>query len=367
MNLSRTLRRRPEKSKRKAVYTFNFGDYDELKPPAIITPGWDYLCFTDDAELRSDIWDVRLSHRTAEDRHLDNKRFAMKHSILSHRYLPGYDFSVSLGAQIKLNCNLDELLQEYFRTGDDLMLVFWKDDCVYDEADGCKQRLTDDPERIDEHMRRYRAVGYPARNGLYMGGVLARWHNRAVRAMCELWWREYEQGSRRDQLSLAYAIWKSSRIKISKLDYREQFFEKRNFIVYPHKNSIDFGAADVTFEKSLPKETEHAGADHDYVGHVDVATEQVIYGWAADRRRPGTSITVSLYDGSARIATTTADLTRLDLAAYLGDDGRHGFAIPFPSALKDGRPHRISLRFGTNGATLTVNDNATIQQSESAE
>ncbi len=365
MNLLRNLRKRPERSRRKAVYTFNFGDYDELKPPAIVTPGWDYICFTDDPELRSDIWDVRLSPRTAEDRLLDNKRFAMKHHILVHQYLPGYDFSVSLGAQIELNCNLDQLMREHFRAGNDLMLVFWKDDCVYDEADGCKQRLTDDPERIDQHMCRYRAAGYPARNGLYMSGIIARWHNRRVRGMCELWWQEYVRGSRRDQLSLSYAIWKSSPIKISKLDYREQFFEKRNFIVYPHKHNIDFGGAEVAFEKS-PEGSERTGADHDYVGHVDVANERAIYGWAADRKRPNVAITVSLYDGSARIATTTADLTRSDLAAYLGDNGRHGFAIPFPAAVKDGRPHRISLRFETNGNCLTVNDRAIIKQSESA-
>ncbi len=126
MNLLKILRKRPERSTRKAVYTFNFGDYDELKPPAIVTPGWDYICFTDDAGLRSDIWDVRLSPRTAEDRLLDNKRFASKHMILSHQYLPGYDFSLSLGAQLELNCNLDSLMQEHFRAGDDLMICFWK-------------------------------------------------------------------------------------------------------------------------------------------------------------------------------------------------------------------------------------------------
>ena len=189
-----------------------------------------------------------------------------------------------------------------------------------------------------------------------MSGIIARWHNRKVRALCELWWQEYVQGSRRDQLSLSYAIWKSPRIKISKLDYREQFFEKRNFIAYPHKHNIDFGSADVTFEKSLPEGPERTRADHDFVGHVDVANERAIYGWAADRKRPNVPITVSLYDGSTRIATSTADLSRMDLAAYLGDNGRHGFAIPFPTALKDGRPHRISLRFETNGSCLTVND-----------
>ena len=357
MNVLKILRKRPDRSTRKAVYTFIFGDYDELKPPAIVTPGWDYICFTDDAGLRSDIWDVRLSRRTAEDRLLDNKRFASKHTILSHQYLPGYDFSLSLGAQLELNCNLDELMQEHFRAGDDMMICYWERECVYDEAEWCKRRLRDDPERIDAQMQRYHTEGYPARNGLYMGGIIARWHDRAsVQAMCNLWWDEHRRGSRRDQLSLTYAIWKSEPIKISALDYGEQFFKQRNFITHPHKRGIDFGAANVKFDTSAASETtRRCWPGRDYVGHVDAVHCDRIVGWAADRARLNASIYVSLYDGGSLIATTPAELARPDVGAYLGDDGRHGFAIPVPADLKDGAAHEISVRFEGTDINLIVN------------
>ncbi|MGZ5437417.1 MAG: glycosyltransferase domain-containing protein [Pyrinomonadaceae bacterium] len=357
MNFLRNLRKRPERLTRKAVYTFIFGDYDELKPPAIVTPGWDYICFTDDAELRSDIWDVRLSRRTAEDRLLDNKRFASKHTILSHQYLPEYDFSLSLGAQLELNCNLDSLMQEHFRAGDDMMICYCERECVYDEAEWCKRRLRDDPARIDAQMQRYHTEGYPARNGLYMSGIIARWHDRAsVQAMCDLWWEEHRRGSRRDQLSLSYAIWKSEPIKISALDYGEQFFERRNFITHPHKRGMDFGGANVKFDISAASETtRRCWPGRDYVGHVDAVHCDRIVGWAADRARLNASIQVSLYDGGSLIATTPAELARPDVGAYLGDDGRHGFTIPVPADLKDGAAHEISVRFEGTDINLIVN------------
>src|SRR2546422_511368 len=78
----RILRKRTDHAMRKAVYTFIFGGYDDLKSPAIFTPGWDYICFTDDPTLRSDIWDVRLSPRGSADCELDHKKYAIKHMIL---------------------------------------------------------------------------------------------------------------------------------------------------------------------------------------------------------------------------------------------------------------------------------------------
>jgi hypothetical protein len=49
MNIFRHIQpERIDDAKRKAVYTFIFGDYDDLKSPTIMTPGWDYICFTDD-------------------------------------------------------------------------------------------------------------------------------------------------------------------------------------------------------------------------------------------------------------------------------------------------------------------------------
>ena len=57
---------------RKVLYTFIFGDYDDLKTPSVSTEGGDYVCFTDNPRLRSEFWDVRLSTRHGADHGLEN-------------------------------------------------------------------------------------------------------------------------------------------------------------------------------------------------------------------------------------------------------------------------------------------------------
>jgi hypothetical protein len=353
MNIFKHLRdKRIDESKRKAVYTFIFGDYDNLKTPTIITPGWDYICFTDDPTLRSDVWDVRLSPRDRDDQQLENKRYAVKHMILFHHYLKGYDLSLSMGAQVELNCNLDDLMREYFRDGDEMMICRHKErNCIYDEAEACKAWLLDDPARIDAHMQRYRAIGYPAHNGLYANCIIARRHDRAgVRAMCEVWWDEYRRGAIRDQLSLNYAIWKSGAIKISAINFAEQFNLKRNFKICPHKSHIRFDTAPLKTKTGDDAPLTSSGTD--YIGYVDKADDYAIRGWAADRNRLNTSINVSLYEEDTLITTSLANIQCSDVGAYLGDNGLHGFAIPTPANLK--KDAAYSIRFESSDISLTV-------------
>ncbi|HXG66812.1 MAG TPA: hypothetical protein VNO70_17045, partial [Blastocatellia bacterium] len=85
-----------------------------------------------------------------------------------------------------------------------------------------------------------------------------------------------------------------------------------------------------------------------YAGYVDYMDCGVIAGWAADRNRLNTPITVSIYDGTLLIATVTADQSRPDVGAHLGDNGLHGFSVAMPSALRGGT-HAIYIRFeGSN-------------------
>ena len=369
MNIFKHIQpKRSDAAKRKAVDTFIFGDYDDLKSPTIITPGWDYICFTDDPTLRSDVWDVRLSHRDGGDRQLELKKYAMKHMILFHRYLKGFDLSLSMGAQLELNCNLDDLMREHFQTSDDMMICRHEErDCIYDEAEVCRAWVLDDPARIDAHTQRYRTMGYPAHNGLYTTLIIARWHNRAnVRAMCELWWEEYRRGSRRDQLSLNYAIWKSAPIEISAIDFAQQFVVKRNFNIRPHKWRIRFDATNIKLQTSNMNLVGHrellTNPGTDYIGYVDMANCYGIRGWAADRNRLNTSISISLYDGDTLVTRLLANQLRPDVSAYLGDNGLHGFTLPIPASLRNEAAHSISVKFETSSINLP--SNAALQRAE---
>ena len=55
---------------RKVVYTCISGNYDTLKDPTVVTPGWEYICFTDQKVI-SNVWTIRpLPKEIVEDKSL---------------------------------------------------------------------------------------------------------------------------------------------------------------------------------------------------------------------------------------------------------------------------------------------------------
>jgi subtilisin family serine protease len=90
-----------------------------------------------------------------------------------------------------------------------------------------------------------------------------------------------------------------------------------------------------------------------YEGFIDNVSCDSITGWAADRNRLNTSITVRIYDGSTLVSTVTAADLRSDVGSYLGDNGRHGFAVKLPTQFKNGQQHQLRVRFETSTQNLT--------------
>jgi len=82
--------------------------------------------------------------------------------------------------------------------------------CAYDEGATCIKRGKDTAERITAQLSRYESEGFPRQYGLAECNVIIRRHNDpAVKAAMDIWWDEIEKGSRRDQLSFNYALWRA--------------------------------------------------------------------------------------------------------------------------------------------------------------
>jgi hypothetical protein len=90
----------------------------------------------------------------------------------------------------------------------------------------------------------------------------------------------------------------------------------------------------------------------DYTGYWEVGDCNTISGWAADRNRLNTSITVSIYDGNTLVTTVTANQSRPDVGNFLGDNGLHGFSIATPASLKNGQPHTVRVKFESSSTEL---------------
>jgi hypothetical protein len=89
-----------------------------------------------------------------------------------------------------------------------------------------------------------------------------------------------------------------------------------------------------------------------YAGYLDAANCQSLSGWAADRTRLNQSIVVNIFDGTTLLGSVTANLSRPDVGAFLGDSGLHGFTFALPAIVSAGGSHAIHLVFESSSVEL---------------
>jgi len=197
------------------VYTAIFGGYDKLPEPEFIPDGWDFICFTD-SDIKSNLWQVKKVPAIYED----PTRNARKYKILPHRWFPQYEYSLWVDGNILIKNDINDLISYMGKYNlavhDHNLNILDPRNCVYKEAQtifylGQKNgNYKDDPLLIKNQMEKYLGEKYPANNSLAVTMQLLRKHNKqdCINAM-EKWWQEIKYGSKRDQLSFNYSMWKT--------------------------------------------------------------------------------------------------------------------------------------------------------------
>jgi hypothetical protein len=213
---------------RRVVYTCLFGHSELFNDFQYERDGIDFVCFTDDPELRSDFWKIELLPRRA----LDPARAAKKIKALPHVYLAQYDCSLYLDNTVRLKAAPRRLFEEYLAPAKSPLLCFRhpERDCVYDEAKVVVSLGFDTPERVNPQMALYRHLGYPANNGLAKAGLLLRQHqNPALQRVMNSWHEQVLCHSKRDQLSLLPACW----LENFDPEYIPRRFDARDVLDWP--------------------------------------------------------------------------------------------------------------------------------------
>lgn len=184
----------------KICYTALFSNYEDLKEPLVITPGWTYLCITDQ-KINSKVWNI-LSIPQEENAQLA----ARKSKILQSNPHNIYSQSLWIDASFQINCNLDDFWNRYYKGGITSPRHPVRA-CAYREGQICMRRDLDG-KRVEKQVKRYANEGMPAHGGLISSGILMRDNSQPVKDFCALWWEQIVNGSRRDQIGFAYADWK---------------------------------------------------------------------------------------------------------------------------------------------------------------
>ncbi|MFQ5759766.1 MAG: glycosyltransferase, partial [Acidiferrobacterales bacterium] len=202
---AKSVDRFSDKRKRIAVYTTIVDGYDEPKFPEVISPHCDYICFTDQTIGNPGVWQLH----GIDYFNVDPTRIARYIKTHPHTYLPEYDWSIWVDANLLIHSDLAELV---FGIPDNTLFATFQHphrECLYKEAEEVIRRQLDDAGLVRQQVERYHQDGYPEGVGLAETNVVVRRHNHpTVVAVNTDWWREIENGSRRDQLSLNYVVWK---------------------------------------------------------------------------------------------------------------------------------------------------------------
>ena len=190
-------------------YTSILNGFDNLRPPAVQEETFvKYICFTNVPNLpRVTPWEYRPAYM------LDGAgRSSRAPKILPHLLLPrDAEYSIWQDGNFQLRRPAEQAIAELLTDGRQ-----WAAhqhpcrNCVYDEAgvilnhaDMAEWRRTkpEATEDVRRQVEKYQAAGFPRNAGLWANGFIVRRHTPEVARLNELWWKEFAEGSERDQLS----------------------------------------------------------------------------------------------------------------------------------------------------------------------
>ena len=217
--------------KRLAVYTVILNDYDLLREPHIRNEGIDFICFTDNLTITSEVWNIVpipkevLSEQSAF-------KISRKLKIFPHLYLTSYDSSLYIDGNIELIDSLYPWFHVHERNEVISVARHPERNCSFKEAEECAARGYVKISMVARQMRRYK-VDLPVNYGLGELNIILRKHDcAALHAAMQDWWDEVSTKSERDQLSFIWAM-KKNQISVSFLNSEKDI--KGFFFKHQHK------------------------------------------------------------------------------------------------------------------------------------
>lgn len=208
------------------IYTVITGGKDKLNE-GINTRGAKAVCFTDDPNLKSEKWEIRLIQNLFNDPRRDSRIVKM----LPHIFFPEAKYSLYVDGNIISKVPIQRMIDEYLEDDDIAVFKHHTRDCLFAEARECIRLELDDKDVIERHIERYK--DFPEHKGLYQCGVILRRHTPRIKRLNEAWFSQYVTGCKRDQVSFPYVLEKEgvSIFAIDSYAYIHDYFQYENHTI----------------------------------------------------------------------------------------------------------------------------------------
>jgi len=190
--------------KKFALYTAIFGRPGRFNIPGVSIPDVDRFCFTD-LDIKNSFYQIKKMDLSC----LASVRGQRWVKIcIPDEIFDNYEYSIYVDCKRPYSIDFDYLLSCMAPNSDFLTRKHRRRTCIYDEGEFCIEKRKDDKSVILNQLDFYRSEKCPAHNGLYASGFLMRRHTEKLKEFSELWWKQVERHSYRDQISLPYVAWK---------------------------------------------------------------------------------------------------------------------------------------------------------------
>jgi len=200
-----------------------------------INHNYDYVCFTDSADMiekkQIGVWQIL----PLVFNKLDNTKNARWHKVHSHVLFPNYEKS------IWIDSNSDILTSKLFQLIENnvskplLVPLHFSRDCIYDECQTCIKCGKESEQNANAMQAFLKSHHMPKNYGLNETNILIRNHlNPQIITLMEQWWGFIEKYSKRDQLSFSYVLYKNG-ITVSSISFENARLDFNNFDFVSHK------------------------------------------------------------------------------------------------------------------------------------
>ena len=187
------------------VYTALFGRYEPLAAQiAKPEPGVDYICFTDDPELKSDFWEIKIMNQLVPG---DSTRSARWPKIAGPLNVANYDRTLWIDNRIQLKERATELIPWLLGGRQIGMFTHCHRKTVLDEFHAVRHGRFDNAARIRETCNAIKRLRPETLAEAPMWtAIIARRSTPLIAESMQTWLAMVLRYSRRDQLSVNFSL-----------------------------------------------------------------------------------------------------------------------------------------------------------------
>lgn len=215
------------------IFTAITNNKDELVEEKTKYNGWDYICFTDNPDIKSDFW--KIIYIKKESNIIDSIKSSKYYKINAFNCLPNYEKLIWKDANIRIINNFEGYINLLTEDTDIVFVNHLRRKSILEEFDAVVSKKFESKNMIEKIKKRYVDFNYNYDNGLISANLFLFRHNKRTISFFTDWYNEVKEFSHRDQLSANFALYRNPEIKYKLIDYYNVF--TNDFIIVSHNYS----------------------------------------------------------------------------------------------------------------------------------